>query len=171
MAMTRGAGTGRLLVPATAGTGLLAGLFYGWACSVMPGLGRADDRAFVESMQQMNEAIQNPVFFATFLGAPALVAGALVSARRAGSREVVRWIAAALVLHAIALGVTFAFNIPLNDELMNAGDPGGIADLARVREDFERPWVAWNIVRTLGVTASFGCLLRALFVHAREARR
>jgi uncharacterized membrane protein len=166
--MTRA--TGRLLVPATAGMGLLAGLFYGYACSVMPGLGRADDRAFVDAMQQINAAIENPVFFATFLGAPALVAGALVSARRSGSREVFGWIAAALVLDAIALAITFAFNIPLNDELKNAGEPGRIADLGRVRDDFEGPWVAWNIVRTLGVTASFGCLLRALFVHAREER-
>jgi uncharacterized membrane protein len=145
--MPSDASSGRVLGLATVGMGLLAGLFYGYACSVMPGLGRADDRTVVDAMQQIDEAIQNPVFFLTFLGAPVLV------------------------LCAIALVVTFAFNIPLNDELANAGDPARIADLARVRDDFEGPWVAWNIVRTLATTAAFCCLARALFVHARGLGR
>jgi uncharacterized membrane protein len=133
----------------------------------MPGLGQADDRTVVDAMQQIDEAIQNPVFFLTFLGAPVLAVWAVVIERRSGSREVLRWTVAALVLCAIAMVVTFAFNIPLNDELMNAGDPARIADLARVRDDFEGPWVAWNIVRTLATVASFGCLARALYLHAR----
>jgi uncharacterized membrane protein len=167
--MPSNASTGRVLGLATVGMGLLAGLFYGYACSVMPGLGQADDRTVVDAMQQIDEAIQNPVFFLTFLGAPVLAVWAVVIERRSGSREVLRWTVAALVLCAIAMVVTFAFNIPLNDELMNAGDPARIADLARVRDDFEGPWVAWNIVRTLATTASFGCLARALFVHARRS--
>jgi uncharacterized membrane protein len=111
------------------------------------------------------------VFFLTFLGAPVLVAWAVVIERRAGSREVLRWTVAALGLCAIALVVTFAFNIPLNNELATAGYPARIADLARVRDDFEGPWVAWNIVRTLATTAAFCCLARALFVHARGLGR
>jgi uncharacterized membrane protein len=165
--MPSNASTGRVLGLATVSMGLLAGLFYGYACSVMPGLGQADDRTVVDAMQQIDEAIQNPVFFLTFLGAPVLAVWAVVTERRSGSREVLRWTVAALVLCAIGMVVTFAFNIPLNDELMNAGDPARIADLARVRDDFEGPWVAWNIVRTLATVASFGCLARALYLHAR----
>jgi uncharacterized membrane protein len=165
--MPSNASTGRVLGPATFGMGLLAGLFYAYACSVMPGLGRTDDRTFVDAMQQIDKAIENPVFFLIFLGAPVLVVWAVVIERRSGSREVLRWTVAALGLCALALVVTFAFNIPLNDELVNAGDPARIADLARVRDDFEAPWVAWNVVRTVACTASFGCLARALFVHAR----
>jgi uncharacterized membrane protein len=165
--MPSNASTGRVLGLATVGMGLLAGLFYGYACSVMPGLGQADDRTVVDAMQQINEAIQNPAFFLTFLGAPVLVVWALVIERRSGSREVLRWTVAALGLCVLGLVVTFAFNIPLNDELMSAGDPARIADLHRVRDDFEGPWVAWNIVRTVAITASFCCLARALFVHAR----
>ena len=50
--------------------GLLAGLFYAYSVSVVPGLGQADDRTLVDGMQQINEAIENPVFFVGFLGAP-----------------------------------------------------------------------------------------------------
>ena len=82
-----------------------------------------------------------------------------------------RWIVAALVLYAISLVVTGAVNIPLNNDLDHAGDPARISDLARVRDDFERPWVAANIVRTVACTASFGCLARALFVYARLRSR
>jgi uncharacterized membrane protein len=36
---------------------------------------------------------------------------------------VIRWIVAALVLYGVAFLVTVAFNIPLNDELAEVGDP------------------------------------------------
>jgi uncharacterized membrane protein len=153
---------------ATAAMGLCAGLFYSYACSVMPGLAHTDDRTFIEAMQQINEAIQNPVFFASFAGAPALTVWALVIERRAGSPQTARWITAALVLAGVSLAVTGALNIPLNTALKAAGPVGNITDLARIRAHFEGHWVAWNIVRTLATTASFGCLLRGM--NARSHR-
>ncbi|MGH3838754.1 MAG: hypothetical protein ACRDSG_06445 [Pseudonocardiaceae bacterium] len=59
---------GVALVAATLATGLQAGLYYAFAVSVMPGLRRIDDRAFVEAMQQINVAIINPWFFLSFFG-------------------------------------------------------------------------------------------------------
>jgi uncharacterized membrane protein len=162
-------GSGGLLVAAALAMGLLAGLFYAYSVSVMPGLGQADDRTLVDAMQQINEAIENPVFFLSFLGAPVLTLAALVVEWRAGSRRVARWVAAALVLYGVALVVTAAFNIPLNDDLAQAGDPARISDLASVRDDFYGPWVAWNIVRTVASTAALGCLAYALLLHGRAA--
>jgi len=52
-----------ILGAAAIATGLLAGLFYAYACSIMPGLHASSDRTAVEAMQNINEAIQNPVFF------------------------------------------------------------------------------------------------------------
>ncbi|MCW2657682.1 MAG: Protein of unknown function transrane [Jatrophihabitans sp.] len=160
-----------LLGGATAGMGLLSGLFYGYACSVMPGLAKSDDRTLVDAMQQINKAIENPVFFATFVGAPALALGALVIERRWTSREALRWIALALVLAGIDFAITGGINIPLNNDLAAAGDPAGISDLAGVRDHFEGTWVVWNIVRTVATTASFGALGRALWIHARRSGR
>jgi uncharacterized membrane protein len=65
--------------------------------------------------------------------------------------------------------VTFGINIPLNDELDRAGDPDRIADLAHVRDRFEGPWVAANIVRALLSTAAVAALARALFLFGRNA--
>ena len=66
-----------VLVAALVAAGLIAGLFYAYACSVLPGLARGDDKTFVEGMRGINVAIINPVFMLTFLGAP-LLAGVAV---------------------------------------------------------------------------------------------
>jgi uncharacterized membrane protein len=150
--------------------GLLAGLFYDWSIAVMPGLTAADDRTLVDAMQQIDDAIQNPLFFLTFLGAPALAAVALVQARRSGSAKTARWIVAGLALYTVTVVVTFAVHIPLNDDLKNAGDPARIENLAAIRDDFVTPWVAWNIVRTVASTAAFACLAWALVLRGRMGR-
>jgi uncharacterized membrane protein len=104
----------------------------------------------------------------TFTGALVLTALATVLQRRHGPGVAVRWTVAALVLYGIVLAVTVGINIPLNDEIDRAGDPDRIADLAHVRDQFEGPWVAWNIVRSVLSTAAVAALARALFLHGRS---
>jgi uncharacterized membrane protein len=145
--------------------GLLAGLFYAFDVAVMPALAAADDRTLVDAMQQMIDKIENPAFFLTFLGAPALAAVALAQARSSGATKTAVWIVAGLAFYTVMVVVTFAFHFPLNDELKKAGDPARIENLAAVRDDFVTPWVAWNIVRTLASTAAFGCLAWALVLR------
>ncbi len=145
--------------------GLLAGLIYAFSVAVMPGLVAADDRALVDAMQQMAD---NPAFPLTFLVPPVLAGVALSEALRSGSGNRPRWIVAGLVLYAVTAVVTFAIHIPLNDDLVKAGDPAHIGDLGSVHDDFATPWIAWNIVRTLASTAAFGCLAWALVL--RNAR-
>jgi uncharacterized membrane protein len=149
--------------------GLLAGLFFCFACAVMPGLHASADRTVVDVMQNINKAIENPVFFATFIGGPALAVWAYVTERRRGTPAVARWVLGGVVLGGVCLLVTAAFNIPLNEELERAGDPSTIANIAKVRDDFETPWVIWNIVRTVAVAGAFGCLARALHLRARSS--
>jgi uncharacterized membrane protein len=168
--MARGNAAGAVLGAAMIATGLIAGLFYSYAVSVMLGLGESGDRTFVEAMQNINVEIENPVFFLGFLGALVLPPLAAVLARRNGDRQTMVWIAAAFAAYLVAFLVTVAANIPLNDELADAGAPDRIADLAAVREDFEDPWVAWNIVRTIASTAALGLLGYALVLHGRAQR-
>ncbi len=66
--------------------------------------------------------------------------------------------------------VTIVVHFPLNADLVNAGDPARIGNLAAVRDDFVTPWVAWNIVRTLALTAAFGSLTWALVLRGRRGR-
>ncbi len=149
--------------------GLLAGLYFFSAIAVMPALTAADDRTLVDAMQQMIVKIENPAFFLVLLGAPALAMAALVQARRSGSAKTAGWIVAGLALYTLMVIITFAVNIPLNDELKEAGDPARIENLAAVRDDFVTPWVAWDIVRTLATIAAFGSLTWALVLRGRTA--
>ncbi|MFF8864679.1 DUF1772 domain-containing protein [Streptomyces sp. NPDC015139] len=150
-----------VLGAATVAMGLIAGVFYAFACAVMPALARADDRTYVAVMRDINDVIQNPVFFLSFMGALVLTA---VSAWQLRGSAGGRWAGAALVAYTLAFLVTVAFSIPLNDALAGGGTP------ASLREHFEGPWVAWNVVRAVLSTVALGCLARALLRTGAAAR-
>lgn len=158
----RSTGTDLVLIAALVTCGLIAGTYYAYACSVMLGLGRTGDRTFIEVMQKINAAIQNPVFFLAFFGALVLAGLAVWLQRGSGVGGALGWTIAALVLYVVSLLITMAANIPLNNRLDAAGDPARIADPAAVREQFERAWIAWNIARALAATAAVACLGQAL---------
>ena len=142
---------GMITALAATASGLSAGLFYSYSCSVIPGLAAAarqdgDGEASATVMRAINVAIENPAFLATFLGAPALTAVALATDAHRG------WVGAALALHAVTLGVTFAVSIPLNNTLAAGGAWQAFAD----------SWTGWNHVRTVSSLGAFACLVAAL---------
>jgi uncharacterized membrane protein len=157
------------LIAATMSMGLMAGVFGLYAHTIMPGLGRTDDRTFVGAFQAIDRAIINPWFLAGgFVGALVFTALAAVLHLSADRRSVLPWIAVALVLYLAVFVITVGVNVPLNDAIKAAGDPDRIADLATVRERFdEARWVRWNNVRTAASTAAFGCLAWALVLFGR----
>ncbi|MFC8131280.1 DUF1772 domain-containing protein [Streptomyces sp. NPDC057302] len=164
----RGQGSaGAVLGAAVVTMGLIAGTFYIFACGVMPGLGRSDDRVFIEVMQNTNDAFNNPVFFASFFGALLFTA---LSAWQLRGTSAFRWVLAALIAYAMVFVITSGVNVPLNDELADAGDPAKIGDPAAVREKFEDTWLAWNVGRALLSTLAIGLLARALVLLGRDNR-
>jgi uncharacterized membrane protein len=158
--MTRIDWASAALVAAVITNGLTAGLFAAYSYAVMPGLGRADDRTFVEAMQRTNAAILNGWFGLCFGGAVVFSVLAVVLHR---GRPGWGWIVAGLVLYVAVLVVTFRVNVPLNDALAAAGD----GDPAAARAAFEGAWVRWNVVRAVLSTGAFGCLVGALVVAGR----
>lgn len=146
-----------ILLAATLTAGLMAGLFAGFAYAVMPGLARSDDEAFVTVMNHINEAILNGWFLSCFMGALLLTIAATVLHWRGPARAALPWIIAGTVLYLVMFLVTSGINVPLNDQLAADGDRAG----------FETSWVAWNVVRAVAATGSFGCLAVALVRHGR----
>jgi len=156
-----------VLMAATMAVGLMAGVF-GLYAHIMPGLGRTDDRTFVDAFQSIDRAVVNPLFLATFLGA--LVLTALAAALHVGEqwRSALPWLVAAFLLYLVAFVITVRVNVPLNDGIKAAGDPDRIADLGAVRERFhEARWIRWNLVRAVASATAFGCLAWALVLHGR----
>ena len=61
------------------GSGLIAGLFWGWSVSVARGLAKVSDCTYVSTMQSVNRAILNPMFLLVFMGSTFVLAGAAVA--------------------------------------------------------------------------------------------
>jgi uncharacterized membrane protein len=157
------------LIAATMTMGSMAGMFALYAHTVMPGLGRTDDRTFVGAFQAMDRAIIN-VWFMTgaFLGALVFTATAAALLVGGDAHGVLGWVVAALALYLVVVVITMAVNVPLNNALKAAGEPDQIADLAAVRGRFgEARWSRWNLVRTVLCTVSFGLLAWALVEFGR----
>jgi uncharacterized membrane protein len=159
------------LLSATLTTGLMAGLFFTFACAVMPALRGTDDRAFIDVMQRINVTIINPLFLSAFLGGLVLSGAAALASWSGAGRRALPWTIAGLVLYAAMFIITMRWNVPLNDRLDAAGAPGAIGDVAAVRQQFEDTWVAWNIARAVLNVAAFACLACALFLSGGSAVR
>lgn len=158
--------TNVVLIAATVLAGLAAGAIALYAHTIMPGLKKTDDRTFVGAFQSMDRAIINPWFMSAFFGALVLIGAAAVLHLGPGRRQVLPWLVAAFILYLIAVIITMAVNVPLNDALKAAGDPGRI-DVAQARAAFnESKWAAWNYVRTITSLGAFVILAAILAFRA-----
>jgi uncharacterized membrane protein len=158
---------GPLLVVSTVALGLMAGLFFAFDVSVMPGLNSTSDRTFATSMQNFNSEIDgNGLFGMVFVGALLAVGAAAVIEYRRGRRKVALWAALATVLYLIVLLITFSVNIPLNNELADLGNPAKAHDFS-VIDKFKTTWETTNIMRTLLNTAALGCVAYAVRLNGR----
>ncbi|WP_432547332.1 anthrone oxygenase family protein [Kineococcus sp. SYSU DK004] len=138
-----------LVLAALVDTGLLAGLYAGFSCAVLPGLRRTSDGVFVETTTAVNRAVRNPGFAALFFGAPALTLAAAAAASPGASPGTRTALAVAVAAHVVGAAVTATRNLPLNAALAaTAGDP------ARARRGYEAPWRRWNAVRAAATTAA-----------------
>lgn len=145
-----------LLIASIVTTGLVAGLLFGWAVSVMPGLRSADDHTFISTFRAMDAAIVSNAFFViAFAGAPLLTVAVLLL--HLGDDARLAWIVAALVLSLATIAITRIVHLPLNAQVK-----AGEGDVAPLRQRFESRWVPWNTVRTVTSTAALVCLAIAL---------
>ncbi|BDE11210.1 MULTISPECIES: anthrone oxygenase family protein [Mycobacterium] len=136
-----------LTVVAALGNAAVGGLFFAFSAFVMRGLDRINPVDAVVAMRAINAAAQaNPPFLTLFFGAAvtALAVGivAVTQLARRGSG----YLLAGAVLAVVALVVTAACNVPLNEQL----DKVRLAtDAAPAWHAYSGPWTAWNHVRTI----------------------
>lgn len=140
---------------------LMAGLYFGFTTAVMPALARTDDRDYVTSMQRINESILNPVFLTTFMGALVVPIVAVFLHLGDDGRARLPWIVAGAVLYGATIVITRAVNIPLNNQLMAAGDVTDQSATA-VRAAFHDRWTRFNTARTVLCAAAVIALTIAL---------
>ena len=138
-------------------TGLIAGLFYGYQCSVVNGLGSLADKEYLAAFQGINKAILNPLFFLSFLGTLVLMAITVYCSHRCGATHVLPFLITAAAVYGIGVfGITILFNVPLN-EMLAAFDLEAATgqQLHEMRLRFEAKWNLWHLIRTIASILSF----------------
>lgn len=148
-------------------TGLIAGLFYSYSCSVNPGLGRLHDREYLAAMQSINKVILNPLFFMSFLGTLILLpVSTYLNYGQPASSRFVFLLAAALIYAIGVFGVTFFGNVPLNDTLAKMNLQSASAEeISKLRVYFEESWNRFHSIRTIASVISLALVILACLNH------
>ncbi|MCF2506129.1 DUF1772 domain-containing protein [Dyadobacter sp. CY107] len=146
-------------------TGLSAGLFYSYSCSVNPGLGKLADAEYLQAMQEINKAILNPTFFVSFMGS--IVMLVLAGWLSYSGQHVFQFkmLLTATVIYVVGVfGLTVMGNVPLNDALASFDISSATAsEIAQQRTLFEQPWNKFHAIRTLSAVAAFVFTLLAFY--------
>lgn len=140
-------------------TGLLAGLFYGYDCSVIKGLGNLQDDVYLQSFQSINKAIQTPYFFISFMGSLLVLPLATWLSYKNCSPATFYLLLSATFIYVIGVfGVTIFGNVPLNGQLSKFSiSTATTNELSAMRKAFEKPWNTYHTVRTIASVVIF-CL-------------
>ena len=141
-------------------SGLIAGLFYSYSCSVNPGLKLLSNSEYVKAMQSINSAIQNPAFFISFMGLLVTFPVTTFQCYSANTNSLyLLWIA--MILYFIGVfGVTIFCNVPLNEQLakFNIGSATS-TEIQVMRQAFENPWNTFHTIRTVASVISFALVI------------
>jgi uncharacterized membrane protein len=136
-----------LTLAALVGTALMGGLFFAFGTAVMSALQRMPAGQGATAMNLINVRIQNPLFLLIFMGT-ALVCVALGIVALVKDSPGKWWLVAGAALYLIGVIVlSFAVNIPLNDQLA-AIDPNSTAGAAEWTK-YLANWNPANNVRAL----------------------
>ena len=140
-----------ILLITTVIMGLTAGIFYCWSVSVTPGLALLSDKEYITTFQQLNKAIQNPLFFTCFMGTMFLLPlSTWVHYQKPLPLSFWLLLAASIIYFVGVMGVTMGANVPMNNEMdvFNTAT-ATIAELSAKRIAFEAKWNFLNNIRTI----------------------
>lgn len=142
-----------LTLIAAIGSGLVAGVFFAFSTFVMPALARIEPVQGIAAMQSINITAINPLFMLALFGTAVvclfLAVFALLKSEQPNSTDL---LIGSLLYLVGAIGVTIAFNVPLNDALASVkpGSPKG----ATLWSKYLTNWTLWNHVRTVAALIS-----------------
>ncbi|WP_421812306.1 DUF1772 domain-containing protein [Flagellimonas sp.] len=150
-------------------TGLSAGLFYAWSVSVIPGTLKISDQSYLETMQSINRAILNPLFFLVFFGSIVALGAATSYHIRTDKLAFGLLLASSLLYLFGTLGVTGLGNVPLNNEL-EAMDLSalGLEKLKTFRSYYETQWNRLHVIRTFCAIGSFLLVVITVFTQIKK---
>jgi uncharacterized membrane protein len=135
------------------GCALIAGVFFTFSNFVMNALSRIQPATGIIAMQSINITVINPLFMTTFLGTGVACIFLVISSLLKWHQIITTYSILSSVFYLVGtIGVTIAFNVPLNDALAKV-DPNSI-DGMKLWATYVTDWTFWNHVRTLAAVAA-----------------
>ena len=149
---------------------LIAGFFYAYHCSVMPGLAATDAVSAIKAMQGINAVVRNAVFAFSFFGTLAFGGIAILLLIGAGSWPLALALLGTAIFGLGAFMVTLLYSVPLNEGLANIVPTAENA--AAIWQAYLEPWMFWNTLRmvmSVLTLAAFTASLVMLIARAPSA--
>ena len=145
---------------------LVAGLLFGFAVVVMPGIAKLTDKEYLLAFKHMDGIIQNnqPLFILVWAGSIISVIVTLVLGVMNLNGTQIYLLSAASVLYLLGVQLpTFRFNIPLNNSLQSLDiETLRETEFTLFRSDFEAPWNRWNRFRTVNAIIAVSMFILVL---------
>lgn len=147
----------------------MAGLFFSYSISVSLGLGKLNDKEFLNAMQNINREIQNMPFFVCFFGT--LIMLPITSFLHYKKPSFLLLFIATLFYSIGVFAVTVFVNVPLNNklelfELISATN----ASVGQMRNIFEDRWNFWNNIRSLSSLCSVFFIILACVYNGHKLK-
>ncbi|MBH5319574.1 DUF1772 domain-containing protein [Paenibacillus sp. GSMTC-2017] len=142
------------------GSGVVGGVLFAFSSFIMRALARLTPEQGIAAMQSINITVINPLSGILFLGtALTSVFLIIVSLTRFSDPGSIYLLAGSL-LYVVAILITGAFNVPLNNELASVQPSSSVG--AELWAHFIPTWTKWNHVRTLACIGSSALLIISL---------
>ena len=146
---------------AALGCGLMAGVFFAFSTFVMSALARLQPTQGIAAMQSINIKAINPLFMMVLFGtAVACIFLAVLSLFKWYQPGAVYLLLGSLLYLVGTVGVTIAFNVPLNNALATVRPDS--TDGANLWASYLANWTFWNHVRTAAALAAAASITIAL---------
>ncbi len=159
-----------ILAITTTLSALMAGLFFSYTFSVVLGLGKLSDIAYLKAMQSINKEIQNPVFFICFFGT--IIFLPLSTLLNYSERQMPFWflLSATFIYFIGVFGVTIFGNVPLNNQLEKFNLLNETVEaISKQRAGFETRWNFLNNIRTIASMISVILVICACILHKHKS--
>jgi len=151
-----------LMLFAAIGCGLIAGVFFAFSTFVMKALAQQPPAQGIATMQSINITAINPWFMVALFGTGvACFFLAIASLSKWQQLGAVYLLVGSLLYLVGTIGVTIAFNVPLNDALalVKPDSTEGASLWARYLTN----WTLWNHIRTIAALAAAALFTIALY--------
>ncbi|BAO76544.1 DUF1772 domain-containing protein [Winogradskyella sp. PG-2] len=144
---------------------LSTGFFFAWSVSVILGTKKVGHLEYLETMQNINREILNPLFFIVFFGS--LIALSTTTYLQFNNKTVFVLVLASTIIFLIGtFGVTAFGNVPLNNELEALNITKlNLIELKDFRIYYESAWNHYHGIRTISSMVSFILLLISIFIQ------